>query len=80
MFILRITGPREGSSPALILAQQDLRVRLDREQDAPERLSPEMTPSEIGVAILVKLLQRRTVDPRIHRLTALPLVLMASGP
>ena len=76
MFVLRITGPREGSCPTVILTQQDLRVRLDREQDAPQRLPPEVAPSDIRIAILVKSFQRRAIDPRIRGHIMSPLMLL----
>ena len=75
MFVLRITGPREGSCPTVILTQQDFRVRLNREQDAPQRLPPEVAPSDICIAILVESFQRRAINLRIRGHTMSPLML-----
>ena len=75
MFILRIGSPSESSGPALILAQQDLRVLLDREQDAPQRFPPIVAPSDIGVTIFVKSFQWRAIDLRIRGHAVSPMML-----
>ena len=79
MFVPRIIGPRKGASPVVSLAQQLPLITVDRKNDASEVLLPGMAPSEISVAILLQLLQRRTVDLGVRLLTLLPLERMADG-
>ena len=76
MLVPQSVGPSEGACPAVVVAQQVLLVRVDRKQDAPKRLSPETTPSQISKAIFIKPFQGRPVDPRAFRQTVLPLVLL----
>ena len=53
-----IEVPSKGPGPTLILTHQDLPVRVDREQDTAERLSPIVAPSEIRISILEQSFQR----------------------
>ena len=79
MLVPRIVGPREGASPVVSLAQQLPLITVDRKNDASEGLLPGMAPSEISVAILLQLLQRRTVNLGVRLLASLPLKRTADG-
>ena len=76
MLIPQIVSPSKGASPTVVVAQQLLLVRVERKQNAPERLSPVVTPSQVSKTFFIKPLQGRSVNPRAIRQTFLPLVLL----